>query len=366
MQETLKTCRLQKSTAEETLHNVTQDLARWRFEALKSRCIIINRETLLEEHKIAFDTEPGKIAKMAQRMDTPQVQPNIVDASSCILRPTNPNPSTKRLSLLEIKEEHHIKQEPVSQAPTFQVDDIETVPHNISNVNVSLPITDDIKLLTPKKECFPVAEFAKTEIRLDSPRSPLQPLQECPMDQTTTTTRQSDYFPTPLDRTTSAILEQTCDISAILSETRSSINSFVPQYRNISIDQQSMASLENNMARLKPSSTPRYKNVKRVLNLPDETSKPIDTYRTQSKPESQAKVKFSESTIEAVERKELGLPSRKTTVSPVAIKLEFKIEQNENSRPMHSGINRRIVVKSKKPTVFPDWLVYIGMENVFL
>ncbi|KXJ74844.1 protein Spindly [Aedes albopictus] len=45
-----------KRLVDEICWEAQRDLAKWRFEALKSRYIIINRESLLEEHGIAFET----------------------------------------------------------------------------------------------------------------------------------------------------------------------------------------------------------------------------------------------------------------------------------------------------------------------
>lgn len=47
-------CMLKKAELEETLMLTQKDLAKWRFEALKSRCVILDREGILEDHKIAF------------------------------------------------------------------------------------------------------------------------------------------------------------------------------------------------------------------------------------------------------------------------------------------------------------------------
>lgn len=55
---TLKTqlfqSQMAKRLVDEICFEAQQDLAKWRFEALKSRYTIINRESLLEEHEIAF------------------------------------------------------------------------------------------------------------------------------------------------------------------------------------------------------------------------------------------------------------------------------------------------------------------------
>ncbi|XP_062129974.1 protein Spindly [Drosophila sulfurigaster albostrigata] len=50
----LHSMHIQKATIEEQLRNVQQEMVRWRFESLKSRCVLIDRENLLTEHKIAF------------------------------------------------------------------------------------------------------------------------------------------------------------------------------------------------------------------------------------------------------------------------------------------------------------------------
>ncbi|XP_073822463.1 spindle apparatus coiled-coil protein 1 spindly [Musca autumnalis] len=50
----LHSVRLQKANLEEQQRNSQQDLARWRFEALKSRCLLMDREHLLTENKIEF------------------------------------------------------------------------------------------------------------------------------------------------------------------------------------------------------------------------------------------------------------------------------------------------------------------------
>lgn len=336
MRETLRSCRLQKSTAEEMLHNVTQDMAKWRFEALKSRCVIINRETLLEEHKIAFDADPDKISKMTQLLDTPSAQPNIVDTSSCILRPSN----TKRQSLhlpsaMETSSKVQVKLERRSPLPTAQSDDMDIESsENMTNFKPELVVDDPI-LLTPKAKTNTETHTTPTL------RSPLQTLSYHSPNQNTTPSTKSNNCTAA--NTPSHIIP---------SDTRSSITTFVPQYRKITISKESMASLEKNIARIQSSLTPRCKNVKRALNLPDMSSAE-PTQRDFHRP----KVTFSDSTTEAAANaKEIGLPERKVNVSPVDVKIEVKIESkgSRGERQMQPGINRRIMVKSKKPTVFPD------------
>lgn len=77
----LRQCRLHKAAVEEQLNNVELELARWRFEALKSRCLIINREQLLEDAGIAFDADAAvapAIVQLARRMEQqPDVRPQM-------------------------------------------------------------------------------------------------------------------------------------------------------------------------------------------------------------------------------------------------------------------------------------------------
>ncbi|TMW54858.1 hypothetical protein DOY81_000091 [Sarcophaga bullata] len=52
----LHSVRIQKASLEEQLRNAQQDMARWRFESLKSRCILLDREQLLTENNISFNS----------------------------------------------------------------------------------------------------------------------------------------------------------------------------------------------------------------------------------------------------------------------------------------------------------------------
>lgn len=54
------------------------ELSCWRFEALKSRCTIIHREQLLEENGIEFEEKPLAAVEMARRLDAkPDTRPTM-------------------------------------------------------------------------------------------------------------------------------------------------------------------------------------------------------------------------------------------------------------------------------------------------
>ncbi|XP_030384170.1 protein Spindly [Scaptodrosophila lebanonensis] len=50
----LRSTRIQNAGLEEEVRKTQQNMVRWRFESLRSRCVVIDRENLLTEHKISF------------------------------------------------------------------------------------------------------------------------------------------------------------------------------------------------------------------------------------------------------------------------------------------------------------------------
>lgn len=70
-----------RSQAEHCLSEAQKLTARWRFEALKSRCIIIDRELLLESNKIPYDSQMKTIRKVVEARfgDGTAEQPQIED-----------------------------------------------------------------------------------------------------------------------------------------------------------------------------------------------------------------------------------------------------------------------------------------------
>lgn len=71
---------------------------RWRFEALKLRCVVIDRELLLEQHKIPFEPTPKQMKKIVEERfgDYTKEQPNIdLDAA----------PSSKEVEMKDLQTE---------------------------------------------------------------------------------------------------------------------------------------------------------------------------------------------------------------------------------------------------------------------
>lgn len=122
---------LQKCDTDGQLLRAHEEVARWRFEALKSRCIIANRESVLLESGIAFDLHPNVNAEI-QRIDEPSAKPNI----SIINRPVTDH-HLQRQS--DNKENRSVTDHPLQR----QSDDKK-------NVNVCSNITTT-KLISPRK-----------------------------------------------------------------------------------------------------------------------------------------------------------------------------------------------------------------------
>lgn len=56
MRQELSQSRLQKCEMSEQLHEVQEELAKWRFQCLRQKCVLIDREMRLEAHDISFES----------------------------------------------------------------------------------------------------------------------------------------------------------------------------------------------------------------------------------------------------------------------------------------------------------------------
>ncbi|KAH8249087.1 hypothetical protein KR032_005680 [Drosophila birchii] len=103
--------RIQKAGLEDQMRSVQQETARWRFESLKSRCVLIDRENLLTEHKIGF--------KPMQAMEFNIKEEELKAALPRIATPSAPAALPKIPANVEIpKLDTPIKKEPEDQSGT--------------------------------------------------------------------------------------------------------------------------------------------------------------------------------------------------------------------------------------------------------
>ncbi|KAJ6597361.1 Protein Spindly-B [Pseudolycoriella hygida] len=77
LRDQLYRCSLEKVSIAGTLRQCEEESSRWRFEALKSRCVIASREALLEENRIPFGAIHD-IEKRVRGINNENVSPNIV------------------------------------------------------------------------------------------------------------------------------------------------------------------------------------------------------------------------------------------------------------------------------------------------
>ncbi|XP_053955558.1 protein Spindly [Anastrepha ludens] len=76
----LHAVRIQKASLEEQLRNVQQEMTRWRFEALKTRCVLLDRENILNENGLPFKAVHAMELKISQK-DQEKARPRIVHGS---------------------------------------------------------------------------------------------------------------------------------------------------------------------------------------------------------------------------------------------------------------------------------------------
>ncbi|XP_018804017.1 PREDICTED: protein Spindly [Bactrocera latifrons] len=95
--------RIKKASLEEQLRNVQQEMIRWRFEALKTRCVLLDREDLLTEHRIEFKAIRAIEFNITQK-EQETARPRIVHASP--VTPTERKPQIPSTPLRSIKNEN--------------------------------------------------------------------------------------------------------------------------------------------------------------------------------------------------------------------------------------------------------------------
>ncbi|XP_067643141.1 protein Spindly-B [Eurosta solidaginis] len=102
----LHAVRLKKADLEEQLRDVQQEMTRWRFEALKTRCVLLDRENILNENNIKFKAINAMEFNISQS-EQDAARPRIVHASPVTLQVNTP-----------IEKRYEIPGTPLSATPT--------------------------------------------------------------------------------------------------------------------------------------------------------------------------------------------------------------------------------------------------------
>lgn len=103
-------------------------LFRWRFEALKSRCVIMNREMLLENNSISFDRKLQNIRQMVEKKFGPNEEPMIDDVVCSVDESSTKNICASETNDLSVNE------------PTESWSDVEEI---FANINGRLPTAEN-------------------------------------------------------------------------------------------------------------------------------------------------------------------------------------------------------------------------------
>ncbi|XP_017038524.1 protein Spindly [Drosophila kikkawai] len=187
--------RIQKAGLEDQMRSVQQEMARWRFESLKSRCVLIDRENLLTEHKIGFkpmqamefNIQEEELKAALPRIATPlavNAPPEIPKKEEIIILET---PIEKDLTLseeipVEIKKEPGFKPleklEGVKTIMGFKIKREEvSLGEEKDQENVSkeaLEIKEELKDFDPHKEAPLIKEEIPQETLEEIPQEPLE------------------------------------------------------------------------------------------------------------------------------------------------------------------------------------------------
>lgn len=286
--EELHSCRLKMANTEETLRNMQDEMTRWRFEALKLRYLILNREALLEANGVAFETDVPNITQHINKMNPASHKPNV---------------------FIDLKKIHHMvpSSTTVLQSPAAKLylksenkENIFDQPSKIKNVPARSPFKSVNSPSVIKKK--PIINPKNVE-----PLNAADNLIQVPLS----TVNTASSKPAAPQRTTPAPVP------------------FVPQYRTITHTPEGMSTLARNIAQLK------------IKQMPDK-SVPRDLF-----PISDTKkvVNFSHSTVGEDD------PMATQVANITNDKAEkIKISAEAVSRkPTNGFVVKRIFVKSKKP-----------------
>ncbi|XP_061389338.1 protein Spindly [Musca vetustissima] len=196
----LHSVRLQKANLEEQQRNSQQDLARWRFEALKSRCLLLDREHLLTEHKIDFKPVHAFDFHITEKEQS-DARPRIVSSRrSATFENLNRKSMTPQKKEATIKDENDNSLEPPTQTPTSIKKGIKE--EEISEVKEEIdekPIIVDNKLLEDKENVKPTS-MSENALQ-PSAKSSVSPTKKSPLGKSTSSSSSTSCLVTEITST---------------------------------------------------------------------------------------------------------------------------------------------------------------------
>ncbi|KAH8333503.1 hypothetical protein KR059_000390 [Drosophila kikkawai] len=179
--------RIQKAGLEDQMRSVQQEMARWRFESLKSRCVLIDRENLLTEHKIGFkpmqamefNIQEEELKAALPRIATPSaanVPPEIPKQEEIIILETPKKMVTEKEQVLVEEIPVEIKKEPVLN-PLEKLEGVKTImgfkikrEEQENVLTEACEIKEEVKEVDPHKEAPLIKEEIPQELLEDIPK----------------------------------------------------------------------------------------------------------------------------------------------------------------------------------------------------
>uniref|UniRef100_W8C6F4 Protein Spindly n=1 Tax=Ceratitis capitata TaxID=7213 RepID=W8C6F4_CERCA len=135
--------RIQKASLEEQLRNVKQEMTRWRFEALKTRCVLLDRENILNEKGIPFKAIHAMEFNINQK-EQENARPRIVHASPGARQISSDNTNTGQILNTSLVGTSIGHQSTRDNTPAC-INEVKQEPQCIYEENSPIPIKFDIE-----------------------------------------------------------------------------------------------------------------------------------------------------------------------------------------------------------------------------
>lgn len=267
------------------------EMARWRFEALKLRYLILNREALLEANGVAFEADVPNITQHINKMNPALHEPNV---------------------FIDLKKIHHLVSSSVT-VPQTSAAKVCPKTENKEN-NFEKPIK--IEVVQPHVQSNQSKNPTKSPFKCK--KSPIA-IKQTPIVKTESVERLNAVVkPTATPCHSSNHVSSSNPVAAPrMTPVRAP---FVPQYRTITLTPAGMSTLSRNIAQLKETPS---KSITRDLFPAVENKKVVN---------------FSQRTVGGDD----------PTAHDIAGKIKNSAE-DISRKPLTEYVVKRIFVKSKKP-----------------
>lgn len=297
---------------------------RWRFEALKLRCILLERESLLEEHKIPFESVKNVESLVQQKFnDGSNETPNIYGTKDCqLVSITNQLPSSTSQIIHEFE--------------------------NDKNLEKSMQTTDD-----EEKSESPIISLTET-------LNPSNNLNETGFEETIDLTEESVLNPQLITDMPNEIEFSKCNIK---NECKSPLNASIMNKENVAsnLESQSVSLVQlpldqqvTSTAQLKFRDiqiTPARRNILKEFSASIVTQTPVPNRRHLVFP-IESETKYSTRSEIKTESKSMNNRSLADFKTPKSLTYSNSLAKSECKPEKSKFVVKQISLKSKTPSTF--------------